>query len=291
MALVKEKYSESGVNRIYQLLKNEAENGIPKDYDIKVDELKVVNRNNNPDRFFEHEEFILPETKIITVNIYDGSSPRCMRYTLLLKDEQPSKQELSGIERTINARIVQEKKTWEHDQLKRENAELKKELEEAGKYSSQLEQVISDLKAEKQRMPNKLTDAIISLAGTYMSANPGALDKVPLLGNLLGAPQPDAASTDSTNEEQEEPECTVTETSEASFTKQAELKYTGQPTSEDFDRLEKALIPIFPEQYRETVATVVSCMYHDNQIIEEVAGLLEDNNQHNNKKNETSPIV
>jgi hypothetical protein len=284
MALVKEKYSESGVNRIYQLLKNEAENGIPKDYDIKVDELKVVNRNNNPDRFFEHEQFLLPETKSITVNIYDGSSPRCIRYTLLLKDEQPSKQELSGIEKTISTRILHEKKVWEHEQLRKENAELRRELEEAGKHSGKLEQLISDLRSEKQRTPGKLTDAIISLAGAYLSANPKALDKIPLLGNLLGTPQPDATSSDSSSEEQEETECIVTETTEASFIKMADLKYTGQPTKEDFERFENSLIPLFPEQHRETVATVISCMYHNNQIIEQVAELLEDGNQQGSEK-------
>jgi hypothetical protein len=284
MALVKEKYSESGVNRIYQLLKNEAENGIPKDYDIKVDELKVVNRNSNPDRFFEHEQFLMPETKSITINIYDGASPRCTRYTLLLKDEQPSKQELSGIEKTISTRILYEKKAWEHEQLRKENGELRRELEESAKHSGKLEQLISDLRSEKQRTPGKLTDAIISLAGAYLSANPKALDKIPLLGNLLGTPQPDATSSDAGSEEQEETECSFTETTEASFAKKADLKYTGHPTNEDFERFENALIPIFPEQYRDTVATVISCMYHNNQIIEQVAELLEDGNKQDSEK-------
>ncbi|MBS1779250.1 MAG: hypothetical protein JST70_07985 [Bacteroidetes bacterium] len=277
MALVKEKYSESGINRIYQLLKNEADSGIAKDYDIKVDELKVVGRNSDPDRFFEHEQFMVSETKSITVNIYDGASPRCTRYTLLLRDELPTRQELSGIEKTISTRMLQEKKVWEHDQLKKENVELRHELEQERKYSGKLEQAITELKTEKQKMPGKLTDAIISLAGIYLSANPKVLAKVPMLGGLLGTSQTDENSNDTVSEE-EETECAVAETTEATFSKVAELKYTGQPTEKDFDRLENALIPLFPERYRNTVATVVSCMYHDNQIIEQVAELLEDNN-------------
>ena len=113
MALAKEVYSANRVNLIYQLLKNEADNGTPKEYDVKVDELKVVSRTNDPERFYSHEEFVLPETRNITINIYDSKSHRCTRYILLLREEEPSKQELSGIEKSINTKMLQERKKWE----------------------------------------------------------------------------------------------------------------------------------------------------------------------------------
>jgi FtsZ-binding cell division protein ZapB len=274
MALVKEMYSANGVNRIYQLLKNEAEKGIPKEYDIKVDEMKVVSRNCDPDRFFEHEEFILANSKNITVNIYDGTSPRCTKYTLMLKEEGPATQELSGFEKSVNTRILQERKNWEYDRLKKENSGLKQELADAGKYTEKLEQKITELRAEKQKTPGKLTDAIISLAGAYVSRNPEALSGIPLLGSLLGGGQPNHAPEGSNGAIPDDMECTVTEGEECTYAKKEELKYTGIATDEDFDRLESALIPLFQEQHRETVASVVSVMYHDNQLIRQVAELL-----------------
>ncbi len=133
MALMKEMYSVSGINRIYQLLKNEAASGGPKEYDIKVDAMKVVSRNIDPERFFEHEQFLVANSKSITVNIYDGSSPRCMKYTLLLEPEQATEQELSGIERSFGLRMQQEKKSWEYERLKKENTELREALDEKEK--------------------------------------------------------------------------------------------------------------------------------------------------------------
>jgi hypothetical protein len=283
MGLIKEKYSVNGINRIYQLLKNEADNGTAKEYDIRVDALKVVSRNNDPDRFFDHETFLLPNSKHITVNIYDGSSPRCMKYMLLLSEEAPGSEELSGIEKTINAKMQQERKIWEYDRQKQELAQLRQELADMEKYSGKLEEQITLMRQEKQKLPGRLTDTLISLAGAYISRNPNALNGIPILGRLLGTgisnEHNDGIQAENTEQafgkenEPEEAACT--------FSKKETPKYTGEAAEEDFDRLENALIPLFPEEYRETVATVVSVMYHNHQIIPQIATLLEDEEQTN----------
>ena len=285
MALVKEMYSANGINRIYQLLRNEADNGTAKEYDIKVDALKVVSRNNDPERFFEHETFLMANSRNITVNIYDGSSPRCTRYMLLLCAEEPGKEELSGIEKTIHARMQQERKSWEYDRQKQEIVQLRQELMDAEKYSETLKKHIVQMNEEKQKMPGKLTETLISLAGAYISRNPNALNGIPVIGNLLGAASPgnDTETVqvfDDTQVRQEnnEPEEQVT------FSKIVKPKYTGEATDEDFDRLENALIPLFAEEYRETVSTVISVMYHDNEVIQQIAELLPDEEQGEDQK-------
>ncbi len=283
MGLIKEKYSVNGINRIYQLLKNEADNGTAKEYDIRVDALKVVSRNNDPDRFFDHETFLLPNSKHITVNIYDGSSPRCMKYILLLSEEAPGNEELSGIEKTINAKMQQERKIWEYDQQKKELAQLRQELADMEKYSGKLEEQIMNMRQEKQKLPGRLTDTLISLAGAYISRNPNALNGIPILGSLLGAGTSDEHNngTQTVNAEQAIGKENEPEEAACTFSKKEAPKYTGEATEEDFDRLENALIPLFPEEYRETVATVVSVMYHNHQIIPQIATLLEDEEQTN----------
>lgn len=288
MALVKEMYSANGINRIYQLLRNEADNGTAKEYDIKVDALKVVSRNNDPERFFEHETFLMANSRNITVNIYDGSSPRCTRYMLLLHAEEPGKEELSGIEKTVHARMQQERKSWEYDRQKQEIAQLRQELMDAEKYSAALEKQIVEMREEKQKMPGKLTETLIGLAGAYISRNPNALNGIPVIGNLLGAASPGNESTETVqvfDDTQVRQENNEPEVEQVTFSKIVKPEYSGEATDKDFDRLENALIPLFAEQYRETVSTVISVMYHDNEVIQQIAELLPEDEQEEEQKN------
>jgi len=268
MAIVKEAYSSTRVNLIYQLLKNEAENGTPKEYDVRVDDLKVVSRTTDPERFHGHEEFVLPETKSITINIYDGTSNRCTRYHLVLKEEEPTKQELSGIEKTINAKMLQERKNWEYDQLKKEYDELEEKLDDAEEYAEQLRQEVQHLKDEKNKTSNRVTDTIINLAGVYLARNPNALNGIPLLGGLLG----------SGNSTPDETEVTVESHTEASCEEQREpfvKKFTGSIKQEDIEGLQLALIPFFKEDNLEQVENIISHLYKCNSYIPHVLDGLE----------------
>lgn len=268
MALVKEMYSANRVNLIYQLLKNEAENGTPKEYDIKVDELRVVSRTNDPERFFSHEEFVLPETKNITINIYDNKSHRCTRYTLLLKEEPHSSQALSGIEQSIKNKIDEAKNQWDHDQLKKENESLKEELEEIEEYSEMLQKHITMLESEKQKSSSKITDTIIGLAGVYLSKNPNVLSGLPLIGDFMGVQETiDSSVPDFGNDADSQQD------SKVSFAKKQPI-YTGTIVEEDIEQLQNALIPLFPEAHLEQVSTIIRYMCHNNHLIDQIAGIL-----------------
>lgn len=276
MALIKEQYTPNGINRVYQLLKNEAEKAIAKEYDIRVDLLKVVNRTNEPERFFEHEAFLTAESKSITINIYDGSSPRCTKYILMLSDESPAKETLSGIEKTVEARMQQERINWEYDRQKKEIGRLTQELESSERYTLQLQERISSMQAEKLSLPGKLTNTLISLAGAYITRNPQALSGMAGLGKMLhgGAIGQHEAEEQIINDADVRAEQND-EATQATFSRQGPMLYTGEVTEEDFGRLEEALIPIFPDEYRETVVTVLKLMYNDSHLIPEIASLLD----------------
>jgi|GEM_PF-2626615 len=283
MALIKEKYSPNGVNRIYQLLKNEAEKSTAKEYDVKVDNLKVVSRNNDPERFFEHEAFLLANSKSITINIYDGSSPRCARYMLLLAEEEPDKAALSGIDKTISLRMQQERKSWEYDRQRQEIVRLSQELADMEKYADKLKDQLNQMAAEKQKMPGRMTETLIALAGAYISRNPNGLNGIPILGNLLGGGlQGQDGTVQVINDADMRTEAMEEEVA-ATFERQKEPEYTGEVTTEDLDRLEDALIPVFADEYRDTVLTVLKVMYTNTHIIPEIASLLEDAQQEHNQ--------
>jgi hypothetical protein len=256
MAFVKENYSESRVNLIYELLKKEAENGSPKDYEIKVDELKVVSRNNDPGRFYDFEQFVLPESKNVTIIIHNNLH-RSLRYTLLLQEEEPTTEELSGIEKTINVKMQHEKTKWEHTQLKKENDQTKQQLKECEDYVRQLKEKISALEIEKEKSNSqgRLTNAVIGLAGAYISSNPNALNGLPLIGGMFGEkkglPQ---------NSKQADNDCLCTNTP---------AKFTGEVTERDSDRLIMGLIPYFKEEHIGNVHKLILYLFRYNHFIEQ----------------------
>jgi len=272
MALVKEVYSESRINLIQQLLKNEAGNGTPKEYDIKVDELKVVSRTADPERFFSHEEFLLPETKNITINIYDSKSHRCTRYFLLLREEEPTKQELSGIEKSMTAKMVQERKKWEYEQLKKEYDELKEQLTESEDYGDMLKEKIDQLEAEKNDRSSKLTNTMVGLAGMYIANKPNALSGIPLIGELFGGDK-SGKQLSSKNESRQEGE-----DSRCSFARREDEKpktFTGEISEDDLSDLKTALIPFFKPELIDNAGQIIQYLFMYNPFIDQTIKVLE----------------
>lgn len=194
ISIVKEKYSSNRINMLHQILVNDHEQGYPRDFDIKVDELKVVQRTNDPERFFLHEEFVQPGTACITINIYDGSSRRCTKYQLYFGEIQNNGMTLSGIENTIQEKIGAERKSWEFDQLKKDKEEQAKQLAEAEEYIEQLEESLSNVKAEYDEVKGKRVGMaemnagrLLGFATEYLVKNhPGITQKLPLLSGLSG---------------------------------------------------------------------------------------------------------
>lgn len=273
MAIVKERYSATRVDKIYQLLKNEAENGSAKEYDVKVDELKVVSRTNDPERFYSHEDFVLAETQSISINIYDGGSHRCTRYHLMLKEEEQP-QELSGIEKAINTRMNQERTKWEYERLKKENEDLRQRLHECEDYQNRLEDRITTLAEENTKLSSKdrLTETLVSFAGMYLAKNPNALNGIPIIGSILGG------------NEQQEPVGEATFTRVEKSDRQADQpnqgrkdrQFTGNIKGADEEGLQLALIPFFKEEHLEAVEDIIYGLHYHNSLIPQVLQRMED---------------
>ncbi len=141
------------------------------------------------------------------------------------------------------------------------------------KYASRLERHIDEMRADKEQMPGKLTNALVSLAGLFLNKN--SQDGTASFAGLLGMTQPENEETDdvvATYRKVEDIPVNV-ERAETDMPEE-DLQYTGNATEQDFDRLERSLIPLFAEEHRETVSTVVSAMYHHNSLIPEIADLL-----------------
>ena len=253
MAFIKEAYSENRVDIIYELLKKEAAHGNAKDYDVSVDGLKAVSRNNNPERFFEFEEFVLPESKGITISIYERSH-RCTRYILLLQPEEITTDGFAGTENSIEARMKQERTKWENKRLSEDYDALLQKLKECEEYARGLEQKVGDLEHEKSQNTGQITSTIIGLVGTALSKNPGALSGIPIIGSLFAGKKQQVAL----NGPQQECLCSM-----------APKIYSGELTVGDDRRMKMALVPYFKEEYREKVMKVLVHFFHYNHLIDQ----------------------
>lgn len=209
MSIVKEKYNSNRINLLHQMLLNDKEQGNPRDYDIKIDELKVVQRTNDPERFFLHEEFVQPETACITINLYDGNSRRCTKYQLYFGEIQfnAGAPTLSGIESTIKEKISNERTQWEYAQMKKEKDALEQKLGEAEEYAEELQEKLSTLHQEYDNLKSKRvglaemnTGKLLGFATDYLvKNNPSITRKIPLLSGLSGLLAGDDTESDPLN--------------------------------------------------------------------------------------------
>src|ERR1035437_2591098 len=180
MPYIKEQYSERKIENLYNFLQSAKEQGDPEDFEIFVDAFKVVKRTNDLTRFESYTNFIQPETKELTIIIYDGTSPRNTKHVFTIKED--NKNGLSGVDvdTRIEEKLRVEKERWETDLLKKENEKLKTELAEAEAYIDELEEDAEKAKDKKFRLGdvNVGEFASVVLEG-IVRRNPQMLAKLP----------------------------------------------------------------------------------------------------------------
>jgi hypothetical protein len=184
MAIVKEKYTAQKINLLFQLLQSDNEDGRPREYDICVDDLKVVRRTTDPEKFFSHEDFINEETNYITITLYEGTSKRNTRYVYNMKDGEVENT-LSGIEQTVNDKIIAQRKQWDFEQLQKENEDLKGEMEEQNEYIEKLETMLEEEKTKKASIKDNWSEVFSLALEGMVRRNTHLLNGIPLIGQGL----------------------------------------------------------------------------------------------------------
>ena len=194
MPFINEKYSEQKIDNLYNYLQNSKEQGEAEDYEIFVDAFKVVKRTNDLARFESYSNFIQPETKAVTIVIYDGTSPRNTKHIFTIKEDNSNGLNGVDVDTRIEEKIRLEKEKWETDLLKKENERLKTELSEAEAYIEELEEKEEKAKDKKFRMGdvNVGEFASVMLEG-FVRRNPQLLTKLPGGEALAGVIEQDNA--------------------------------------------------------------------------------------------------
>lgn len=216
MSVIKHKFSNEKISLLKHFLVNNAKDGRHSDYEIYVDEMKVVTRTNDIEQFDNYEEFVNGDTREVIIVRYDGSSRRNDRHILSFKEEtKPEANPLSGIniDRMVDEKLKQAQKQWEHEQLEKENNELKEKLSEAEEYIGKQATAIEDLKS-KRKMEDMQWGEIAGVAvESIFRNNTHLIAKVPGMAGLAGIIERD-------NKIPKHPNATSTPETEASFSKQ-----------------------------------------------------------------------
>ena len=194
--MLKQKYNPNRIQLLYQMLVNSQLQGHPREYDIKVDELKVVQRTSDPEQFFCHEEFILPDTENITITFYEGTSNRNSRHVFLLNESQKensneAQASLDGIEKILEEKMDKERQKWDMELLKKENESLKLKLEDAEDYTDQLETEITTLKDKKFETGKNIGAVVSGALEALIRNNTAILKRIPGGNALAGLVEED----------------------------------------------------------------------------------------------------
>lgn len=188
MATTQNQYSQTRVDQIHRLLERHHQAGEAREYDILVDNIPVVPRTSNLNLFNAYEDEIQPDTKAITIRIYQGSSHNCDRYIFNLRGGANGLEGVEGdglnggLNGIIQKEINTKKLEWDHDKLKEEHDALKKEHHGLKSQFGKLESEYNALQAQYSKM-----GMLGAVAGPFVDnliGNSKLLKKTPL-GQLL----------------------------------------------------------------------------------------------------------
>lgn len=284
--MIRQKYNPARIQLLHQVLVSSSQQGHPREYDIKVDELKVVQRTSDPEQFFRHEEFLLPDTQTVTITFYEGTSNRNSRHVFMLQEpdsEKESKGGLAGVEQLVEEKINRERQQWKLEMLLKENEALKQQLAECEEYSEDLQEKMDRYKEEFEAFRKKRIDLsemnigkAFGFATEYLTKNhPRLTEKIPLLSSLSGFLTGDESAANPLGDAENRPE-SIPET-EASFTKKAQetspLEYDQNTKNklEFFKQMEDA----FDTQQLQKVVHLIQKLAAKPDQIDVVCGLME----------------
>lgn len=195
-----EKYDVVKIERLKNYLESNAEKNRAKFYEIFVDNLKAVDKTNDPACFDEYLMYMAEDTKIVKVLIYTSTEncPRNDKFIYTVADpvkesEEKRRQELSGIEveNKIQSALTSEREKLNAEILRKELDETKESLEEAETYIEQLQNELAESKNSKLKIKDHFGDIASQAIEGILRRNTHLLSGVPLLNGLAGVIEQD----------------------------------------------------------------------------------------------------
>lgn len=276
-------FDQQKVDRLKNHLVAMASKGKAKHYEIFVDALKAVPKTDEPSEFDGYEDYMTPDTEQIKICIYNTSlSPRNDQYVFLLKArnrEEATNLGLSGTPvKTFSRNSLtewREKQEFKDAQsqeliaLKRENAELRRELAESEEYADQLAAAVEAAKENGNKIGGVHWGDVISVAlEGLVKRNTHLIAQIPGASGLAGLIEKDNNKTLEIGQENKE----------VSFKKKdtVSTQPTLTPQEKEFVSLFHELQKLFSPEEITQIIELLDAMSKDksmlNDVLEYVSG-------------------
>lgn len=212
MATSHHKYTDGIVRHLGNILSAEAQKGTPKEYEIRVDGIKVVPRTSAIELFDSFTEFIHSDAATVTVLLFRGASQYSDKYVLSIGNNPMESQSLNGpeIEDRINHKLREAQREHELKGLKKENQKLRLKLKRKKKYISNLEDSLLEHQEKKfhlgdinlGELSSHVLEGIVRRNTHFLTALPGGQALAGAIeadneqkAKALNAPAPEATAS------------------------------------------------------------------------------------------------
>ena len=275
-----QKYTSDRLQKLRDYLQTYIDIGEPIDYEILVDGLKVVKRTKNTAMFDLYQNFVDGDSRGMEVLLYNGTSNHHDKFVYFFKEDPtivvaplPSMNGLGEVEvdERISKALVTEKRNWEFELMKVENARLQEEVSDLEIEVEELQEAIALFNAEntaaKDAAPMKNMLGIVgSTLVENLLKNPKIVSAVPGLAGLLDDPTQE--------KEEEHADAQVSFTSETpETTSPAPAKTISAEDQKAIDYIEQLKSVLKQEEFH-TVMHIVGIMVNDIPKINDVLNFL-----------------
>lgn len=275
-------FDQQKVDRLKNHLVAMAAKNNAKHYEIFVDALKAVPKTDEPSEFEGYEDYMTADTEQIKIIIYNtAASPRNDQYVFLLKArnrEEATNMGLNGMPtKTFSRNSVsewretQDRKTVEGIEiltLKKENAELRKELAESEEYAETLASAVEAAKENGNKIGGVHWGDVISVAlEGLVRRNTHIIAQLPAAAGLAGL-------IDKDNERIDTPQ----ENAEVSFKKKEIIasEPSLSPAEKEFVKLFHELQKLFDENEIGQVMEILDAFSKDKSLLQPVLELVQE---------------
>jgi hypothetical protein len=163
-------YTAQSIQMIFDNLKNLQNQGITKDFEVRVDDLTTVHRTSDLSKFSCYENALSENTNKVCFLLYKGHSRRYDKYDLLLKKQVNSQTDFKN-QQYIEQRVAEALELY---QQQTRLATLVEETKTQKKIIEKLESKISELESKNK---NEMS-ALLQLAKNFLpSPSPETIGK------------------------------------------------------------------------------------------------------------------
>lgn len=158
MPVVEETFDQNRIDGLRRSLQREADKGKPREFEIIVDNFKVVPRTRDINEFDDYEQELTDATQNVSFLVYNGGgNNRNTKYSFSFNRKRQNGQSatLGEIDQIIAQKLTERDKDYEMARLREKLEETTANLEEAEEYHEKLQARIVELEqVQKGRMIN-----------------------------------------------------------------------------------------------------------------------------------------